>query len=69
MLNLELNQSVLTWTRDSVVPAVFGDKKYNGQKLALWERNYMMGHNKLIGGVLTFSLIYQSRGMYITLNC
>lgn len=30
----------------------------NGEKLALWERNYMMSHNKLIGGVF----LMQERG-------
>eukprot|EP01044_Picomonas_judraskeda_P012018 COSAG03_NODE_1687_length_3648_cov_10.546915_1_plen_1037_part_00 len=51
-------EGVLSWTKDAVVPAVFGDTKYNDQKFALWERNYMMGHNKLIGGIF----LEQKRG-------
>jgi hypothetical protein len=88
-------EGLLTWVRDGVVPAIFGDEKCasilsdcspscactqlegvessirsshltandiiyadNGEKLALWERNYMMSHNKLIGGVF----LMQERG-------
>lgn len=38
----------------------------NDEKKALWERNYLMGHNKLIGGVF----LMQARGQRLdNRNC
>ena len=51
-------EDLLVWARDSMVPAIFGAEKYNGEKFSLWERNYMMSHNKLVGGVF----LIQARG-------
>lgn len=56
--DVDSGAGILEWTRDQLVPRVFGSRKYNDEKLALWERNYMMGHNKLIGGVF----LMQTRG-------
>ena len=51
-------EDLLTWAKDSLVPAMFGAEKYNSEKYMLWERNYMVGHNKLVGGVF----LMQTRG-------
>ena len=56
--DISSGEDLMGWAKDSLVPAIFGAEKYNGEKLALWERNYMVGHNKLIGGVF----LMQTRG-------
>jgi len=42
---------VLSWVQDGLIDAAFSDSKYNGGKMALWERNYLGRYNKIIGGL------------------
>ena len=44
-------KDLLDWVQDGVIDAVFSDAKYNDDKMALWERNYLGRYNKVIGGV------------------
>ena len=34
-------EDFLGWVKDGLVDAVFSDTKYNDEKMALWERNYL----------------------------
>jgi hypothetical protein len=56
--DIAAGEDVLLWIRDGLLEAVFGDIKYNDQKMALWERNYLARFNKVIGGVF----LLQTRG-------
>ena len=34
-------EDILNWVHSGLIDAVFTDVKYNGEKMALWERNYL----------------------------
>jgi hypothetical protein len=34
-------EDLLMWIQNGLVDAVFSDTKYNDEKMALWERNYL----------------------------
>jgi hypothetical protein len=42
---------ILDWVHSGLIDSIFGDVKYNDEKMALWERNYVGRYNKVIGGV------------------
>ena len=52
-------EDLLMWIQNGLVDAVFSDTKYNDEKMALWERNYLATFNKVIGGIF----LLQSRGL------
>ena len=49
--NIGTADDFLAWVKEGVVPAVYSSSKYNEKKMELWERNYLSGYNKVIGGV------------------